>query len=153
MDRIGRELDRELNRLGPPGRASAVARAWPLAVGDLIARNSWPARIARDGTLHVATGSAAWAFELTQLESTLVTRLREALGDEAPARLRFAPGPLPGAVETGTKDSAAASPSPGPEELELAAEIACSIGDEKLRKLVARAAAASLAKARSGRSL
>ena len=30
-----------------------------------IAANAWPARIARDGTLHVATSSSAWAFELT----------------------------------------------------------------------------------------
>ena len=29
------------------------------AVGDPIARNAWPARLGRDGTLHVATASAA----------------------------------------------------------------------------------------------
>jgi hypothetical protein len=41
---------------------------------------------------------------------------------------------------------------PSAEDLDAAAALAAEIDDEKLRKLVARAAAASLAKARSGRS-
>ena len=28
---------------------------WPAAVGPAIARNAWPARIAKDGTVHVNT--------------------------------------------------------------------------------------------------
>jgi hypothetical protein len=43
-------------------------------------------------------------------------------------------------------------PAPSADELDTAAELAAEIADEKLRKLVARAAAASLAKARSSRT-
>jgi hypothetical protein len=41
---------------------------------------------------------------------------------------------------------------PSAEDARIAAEIAAPIGDEMLRKLVARAAAASLAKARDDHS-
>lgn len=153
MDRIEGELERELKGLGPPAAASGIARAWPAAVGEAIAQNSWPARVARDGTLHVATSSAAWAFELTQLEPTIATRLREALGDVAPTRLRFAPGPLPAAGEPDSERPDRQRPRPAAEELEQASKIASAIADEELRALVARAAAASLATARSGRHL
>ena len=37
--------------------------AWPSAVGEEIARNAWPARFARDGTLIVNTRDSVWAFE------------------------------------------------------------------------------------------
>ena len=63
-ERIGDDVRRELGQLGPGGAIADVVAAWPEAVGDSIARNAWPARIARDGTLHVATSSSAWAFEL-----------------------------------------------------------------------------------------
>src|SRR5690348_12204545 len=72
-----------------------VVEAWPRLVGEQVAANAWPARIARDGTLHVNASSSAWAFELGQLEGEILPRLREALGAAAPKRLRFAPGPLP----------------------------------------------------------
>jgi hypothetical protein len=153
MERIGGELGNELRRLGPPAAASAVARAWPAAVGAAIAQNSWPARIARDGTLHVATRSAAWAFELTQLETTVRTRLREALGPDAPKRIRFAPGPIPEAPAEEPAERGREAPSPVADDRERASEIAAAISDEELRELVARAAAASLAAARSGRRL
>src|SRR5207244_10759712 len=118
------------------------------AVGDSIARNAWPARIARDGTLHVHTSSSAWAFELAQLEG----EVRERLGVLAPPRVRFVPGPLP-APDAARPDEAAARPVElSAEDAERGAELAAPIEDEKLRNLVARAAAASLAKARNSRS-
>ena len=46
-----------------PGLADVVAR-WPERSAPAIARNAWPARIARDGTLHVSTADSVWAFEL-----------------------------------------------------------------------------------------
>ena len=46
----------------------------------MVAANAWPARIARDGTLHVNTSSSAWAFELGQLAPTILERLSEKLG-------------------------------------------------------------------------
>jgi len=137
-----------LSRFGPQAEIGALAKAWPDAVGEQIARNAWPARIGRDGTLHVHTSSSTWAFELEQLSADIRTRL----GKLAPSRLRFAPGPLP-EPDTPPPDEAAHNvPTPSFEELDTASELAARIEDEKLRKLVARAAAASLARARSGRT-
>ena len=61
---------------------------WPGTVGEAIARNAWPARIARDGTVHVSTADSVWAFELGQRAAELAERL-------AVPKVRFAPGPLP----------------------------------------------------------
>ena len=76
-ERIGDDVRRELARFGPAAGMTEIVRAWPGAMGDQIMRNAWPARLARDGKLHVATSSSAWAFELAQLESKLLARLRE----------------------------------------------------------------------------
>jgi hypothetical protein len=153
VERIGDDVRLVLRRFGSTGEMDELVRAWPAAVGDSIAQNAWPARLARDGTLHVATTSSAWAFELTQLEPSVRGHLREALGKSAPKRLRFSPGRVP---ERGPEPSAA-SPKPplepDAEEVEAAARIAAKISDDELRELVARAAAASLASARSGRPL
>ena len=115
-----------------------VVNAWPGLVGEQVAANAWPARIARDGTLHVNASSSAWAFELGQLEGEILPRLQEALGASAPKRLRFAPEPLPEA----TFDQAREAHS-----------WAAAIDSEELRKTVEKAARASLARASSGRSV
>jgi hypothetical protein len=145
LDPIGGELERELGRLGPPGAIGAVVAAWPDAVGAAIAANAWPARIARDGTLHVATSSSAWAFELTHLESTVRERLAERLGQACPPRLRFAPGPLPEPAEAAVETPAIRSATPSPAAQAQGRELAAGIAGEALREAVARAAAAALA--------
>jgi predicted nucleic acid-binding Zn ribbon protein len=145
-ERIGDEVQRELSRFGPAEGMTEIVRAWPAVMGEQIARNAWPARISRDGKLHVATASSAWAFELAQLEPKLLERLGEALGDATPAGLRFAPGKLP---ELSPEDDVEASKGlrePTAEEHELAAAMASGIEDESLRKIVAKAVAASLAR-------
>jgi hypothetical protein len=153
MERIGREVERELARGGSRDAIplAALTAAWPEVVGDAIARQAWPLRIARDGTLHVATSSATWANELGFLADEIVERLRARLGPDAPSGLRCAVGPVP--------ETAAGEPQPfvGPPP-EVPAEIgaeadsaAAAIDDPELRELVARAARASLLKARSGR--
>ena len=78
-ERLGDEVRRELDRFGPAGAIADVVAVWPAAVGDSIARNAWPARMARDGTLHVSTSSSAWAFELGLLEHDLRERLAEGI--------------------------------------------------------------------------
>ena len=147
------EIRRELARFGPESGLADVVAAWPGAVGEQIAANAWPARIARDGTLHVATSSSAWAFELTQLEGTIRVRLAERLGPAAPPRLRFAAGPLP---ERGAESVEKERRKP-PEVDDVARaegeRIAAPIEDSELRELVARAAAASLARGEAGRGL
>jgi hypothetical protein len=149
LDRLADDVRRELSRFGPQAEIGRLARAWPAAVGEQIARNAWPARVSRDGTLHVHTSSSAWAFELAQLERDV----RNRLGELAPKRLRFAPGPLPepepAERDAARNDAVRASPA----EHETAAALASEIADEKLRNLVARAAAASLARARATRSV
>ena len=148
MDRLADSVRSELSRFGPQADVGRIAEAWPAAVGEQIARNAWPARIARDGTLHVNTSSSAWAFELAQLEADVRTRL----GDLAPPRVRFAPGPLPEPLTNEIAGQTARSVEPRVEERRLAADLTAAIEDENLRKLVARAAAASLANARNDRS-
>jgi hypothetical protein len=153
LRRIGDEITRELKRLGPGASLGDVAHAWPEAVGAAIAANAWPARLARDGTLHVAARSSAWAFELTQLESVVHARLRERLGDEAPRALRFAVGPLPEAGPAPVEKRARRVPKPAPGDEAIAAEIAAPIDDSELRQRVAQAAAASLARERADRPI
>jgi hypothetical protein len=157
MDRIGDTVSHELGRVGGSGESGAsgamakVVDAWPHAVGGTIARNAWPARIARDGTLHVATDSSAWAFELQQLEAEILNRLRSAVGDGAPTRLRFAVGKLPELGAEDVRSGRRPAPEPTPEQRELADALAARISDDELRKVVAKAAARSLAAAASDR--
>jgi hypothetical protein len=152
-ERIGQDVRRELDRFGPAGAIADVVDVWPAAVGDSISRNAWPARIARDGTLHVSTSSSAWAFELGLLEADLRERLSERLGDRAPTQLRFTPGPLPEPAGPDPGDAQRRAPNVTDQHVQAGEEVAASIADENLRKLVAKAAAASLAKPPDDRSV
>ena len=153
MEPLGPEVTRELARFGGSGRMGDVVAAWPAAVGETVAANAWPARVARDGTLHVNAASSTWAFELQQLEAEIASRLRETLGEAAPARLRFAPGPLP---ELGSEASEAPKkprPEPTVEHARAAHDLAAPIASEDLRKSVEKAARMSLAAAADDRSV
>ena len=119
-----------------------LVERWPAAVGEGIARNAWPARIARDGTVHVHTADSVWAFELGQRAAEIAARL------EVP-RLRFAPGPLPHADEEAVDRPVA----PVPAEVEQARAIAAAIEDENLRETVQKAVSFSLARGRRDRSV
>jgi hypothetical protein len=152
-DRIGDDVRRELSRFGPAAGMAELVEAWPGLVGEAIARNAWPARIARDGTLHVATSSSAWAFELAQLAPQLLERLRSGLGDAAPQALRFAPGKLPEAAETDSSPARREVTEPSPADVELASALTEPIEDESLREVVAKTAARSLARAPDDRSV
>jgi hypothetical protein len=154
MERLGDDVSRELRRFGPQGAMADVVEAWPDAVGEAIARNAWPARVARDGTLHVSTSSSAWAFELAHLAPELLARLAGVLRESAPKALKFSPGPLPESPAQGGGTTAPnPPPDPTPEERALAGQMSAEIEDEQLRELVARAAAASLAGRRSDRQV
>ena len=152
-ERIGQDVRRELDRFGPAGAIADVVEVWPSTVGDSIARNAWPARVARDGTLHVSTSSSAWAFELGLLEADLRERLTERLGDRAPKQLRFAPGRLPESGGPGPEDADRRAPDVTEQHRQAGRELAAPIADENLRKLVAKAAAMSLAKPPDDRSV
>jgi hypothetical protein len=147
-ERIGGAVRRQLARFGDSGRLGDVLSAWPEAVGALVARNAWPARIARDGTLVVHTKDAVWAFELGHRAEEI--RLR--LGLELKA-LKFVPGPVPEGTLEPAKASRKPPTAPTAEQSRRAAELAAEIADEGLRERVAKAAAASLASAADGRSV
>jgi hypothetical protein len=152
LEPLGEDVRRELGRFGPAGAIADVVAVWPEAVGPAIATNAWPARISRDGTLHVATRSSTWAFELTQLAATIQERLAEALEPPTPTSLRFATGRLPEPGAEDVKEEKRTVPTPSPATVAAAEEIASRIADPALREAVARAAAASLETAGAGPS-
>jgi hypothetical protein len=129
----------------------AIVAAWPAAVGDEVARNAWPARISRDGVLHVNTSSSTWAFELTQLSAAVLEQLAAGLDEAAPKGLRFAPGHLPEPAVAAVDEAPPRHAEPSPEQLAEARELASPIADDALRERVAKAAALSLATARDDR--
>ena len=149
MERLEGAVRGALRGAGVPdaGALADVTRLWPEIVGDAIARASWPQRISRDGTLQVAAASSTWAFELGLLADQILGKLAAEIGTGAPTTIRFNPGPVP------------APPAPLPAEtpqqpLEidadtrlLAEELTSAMTDAELRDTIARAAAASLAKA------
>ena len=157
MERIGGEIERELARGGSRDALplAELTSAWPELVGETVARNAWPLSIGRDGTLHVAASSSTWAFELDRLGGEILERIRARLGDSAPAKLRFAVGPLPEPAHRARTADFGLSATPARRSAEVASEAASAanaIEDEELRELVARAARASLVRARSDRS-
>jgi hypothetical protein len=115
---------------------------WPAAVGEAIARNAWPARIGRDGTVYVNTADSVWAFELGHRAAEISERL-------GGVKLRFAPGPLPEPVVEVVRETV----SPTPEEVAEARRIAAVIDDENLRECVQKAVSFSLARERGAHRL
>ena len=153
MERIAAEVERELRRGGSRDALplAKLVAAWPEAVGETIARHAWPLRVARDGTLHVATSSAAWASELTLLAEHVLDGLRDHLGPEAPAQLRCAVGPVPESGAAASQELPAEVPEASPETLAAATAVTSAIDDPELRELVARAARVSLGRGASDR--
>ena len=140
MERLGDEIRGELARFGPQAGMPELLGRWPAAVGAAIARNAWPARIAKDGTVHVNTADSVWAFELGQ-------RSREIAGRLDVPRLRFAPGPLP----EPTEERVPAVLAPTAEDDERARSLSARIEDEKLRESVQKAVRFGLARERRDR--
>ena len=133
-------MKRELRRFGPNAEMGDVVAAWPAAVGAEIARNAWPARFQRDRTLIVHSRDAIWGFELGHRAAEISSRL-----PGKPA-LKFVPGPLPEPGAEPPQATPRGAPPATLEQVEQATRWAAEIDDEELRALVARAAAASLAR-------
>ena len=144
MEPLGSEVQRELRRFGPEGAIAEVVAAWPAAVGPQIARNAWPARIGRDGTVHVHTTDSVWAFELTHQAAAIAARL-------GVGRLRFAAGPLPEADPEESPAAAAPVVHATPEDRAQAASITSGVTDDELRERIERAVALSLSRSRYDR--
>jgi hypothetical protein len=153
MERIGSVVARQLGRFDGSGSMPRIVAAWPAVVGDEVVRNAWPARIARDGTLHVHTSSSVWAFELGQLAPRIFERLAAELGGNAPTALRFAPGHLPEADTATPAGAVQEAPTPSPEAAAKAASLAAGIADVELRERVERAASLGLSRASDNRPI
>jgi hypothetical protein len=146
VEPLGDDIRRELGRFGPQGDMASLLAAWPDAVGPGIARFAWPARIARDGTLHVHTADSIWAFELGHRAAEIAQRL-------GVTAVRFAAGPLPEHAGEPEHQRPAAVVEPSDVDVERASAIAATVDDEELRERIARAAALSLAKGSDSRSV
>ena len=138
MDPLASQIQSELKRFGPQAGMAELLDRWPAAVGSAIAQNAWPARISKDGTVHIATNDSVWAFELGQRAGEIAASL-------AVPKVRFAPGPLP----TPDLEPLENRIEVTPEDAELAQAIASSIDDKKLRESVQKAVSFSLARGRT----
>jgi hypothetical protein len=132
------------------GRASdvaAIARRWPEAVGEAIAREAWPARLTPDGELVVHASGAVWASELSLLARQLQDRL-EAVGIVPAPSLRFTVGAVPRRREPDAEKGPRTAPPHDPR----ADRWTAAIRDPELREAVSTAARSWLrrADARSG---
>jgi hypothetical protein len=149
-ERLLETVTAELERIGagPGGVALAdILARWPEAVGETIARNAWPARRSRDGTVLVHTSSSAWAQELTHLEA----QVRAKLGEDAPP-LRFVVGALPARGQEAVSEAERIVHRPTQAEVAQAADLARGISAEAVREAVRKACELSLAAQRGGRT-
>jgi len=80
--RIARE------RAAPQTPLAAIQAAWANAVGEQLAARATPVS-ERAGTVTVECADAVWAQELDLMQETLLERLRDELGEQAPEALRF----------------------------------------------------------------
>jgi len=77
-----------LQQVAPKTPLATVQAAWPAAVGEQLAAVATPTS-ERQGTLTIECADAVWAQELDLMQETLLERLRDAVGEQAPKSLRF----------------------------------------------------------------
>ncbi len=77
-----------LQRAAPQTPLAAIQTAWSNAVGEQLSSRAAPVS-EREGTLVVECADAVWAQELDLMQETLLERLREQVGEQAPEALRF----------------------------------------------------------------
>jgi predicted nucleic acid-binding Zn ribbon protein len=76
------------DRVAPKTGLAAVQAAWTAVAGEQLAAVATPVS-ERSGTLTIECADAVWAQELDLMQSRLLERLREEIGELAPAALRF----------------------------------------------------------------
>lgn len=81
-------LQAALRRVAPQTPLATIQAKWSTAVGEQLAAVATPVS-ERDGTLTVECVDAVWAQELDLMQATLLERLREEMGEQAPEALRF----------------------------------------------------------------
>jgi predicted nucleic acid-binding Zn ribbon protein len=93
-------VGRLLRELEPQTPLAALQRAWPSAVGAVLAEHATPVAV-RDGVVTVTWSSGMWAEELGLLQGEVVPRLEEALGRGTVRELRCRASPSRGWVREG----------------------------------------------------
>lgn len=119
----------------------ALIAEWPTIIGERLAANSVPERIAyppkrsTDGTLHLRVASGSLAMELQHLEPILIDKINTYFGHRAVVRVRLIQGPV-----AAPSRSAVQQPPPRSlndlEEADLDARLAV-IDDPGLRSILA----------------
>ena len=77
-----------LEQVAPRTPLAAIQSAWSGAVGEQLAAVAVPVS-ERDRTLTIECADTVWAQELDLMQGTLLERLREEVGEQAPQALRF----------------------------------------------------------------
>jgi predicted nucleic acid-binding Zn ribbon protein len=77
-----------LQKVAPQTPLAAIQAAWSGAVGEQLAAVAVPVS-ERDRTLTIECADTVWAQELDLMQGTLLERLREEVGEQAPQALRF----------------------------------------------------------------
>lgn len=80
-----------LRQVAPKTPLAAVQAAWESAVGKQLAAVATPVS-EREGTLTIECADAVWTQELDLMQETLLQRLRDEVGEQAPQALRFRVG-------------------------------------------------------------
>lgn len=88
---LGVALDGLTAAIAPASTLARVQEVWARAVGPSIAACAQPVS-ERDGVLGVVCESAVWAQELTLMQSSVLDRLNDALGDFPLRELRCRAG-------------------------------------------------------------
>jgi hypothetical protein len=137
--------------VGRPGDGALhLGRVWAAAVGEAVAAHTWPARVARDGTVVVHCSSSVWASELELMGRSLATRLQDALGEPEARVLRFRLGPMPHRAPPAP--AAPRAPEPDEATRAQAALLAAAVDDAELRAAVERAIAGRLMRGAPGQA-
>lgn len=61
---------------------------WPMVVGEQIAEHATPTSL-REGVLHVAAESTAWATQLRMIQAQLLAKIAAAVGDGVVTTLKI----------------------------------------------------------------
>ncbi len=117
---------------------------WSKVVPPRVMANARPVRLVR-GELTVHAATAAWAQELSMLESTLLASIRARLPKLELKRIRVRVGPLPDVpVRRGERPPTLERVAPVQLPDEVARALA-AVRDDGLREAIAEAASTSLA--------
>lgn len=90
---VGEVIDSIVTRLGIRRRLkqAQVVERWDAIVGERIARETKPERVAGN-TLFVAASSPVWAQELEFLKREILAKIRDEMGKGVVADIRFRTG-------------------------------------------------------------